>query len=112
MQKADGGVRSQTLDRNDSLGSIASSLESLIAQVRAGIKVIETAIDHEAGGDQEEAAGIFVLDDVMPRYANANAALHACEARLGDALKFLRDDTTSTARVETGSRVVRLIARG
>jgi hypothetical protein len=110
MQKADGGASSPTLERNDSFGSIASRLESLIAQVRAGIEVIEAAIDREAGCADADDTGIFVLDDLTPRYAKAHAALHACDARLGDALQFLRDDTMPTGR-EAGSRVVRLVAR-
>jgi hypothetical protein len=112
MQKANGGVRNLAEDRNDSFGSIASNLESLIAQVQAGIKAIETAIDREAcRGNDEMRAGIFVLDDVMPRYAKANAALHECDASLGDALRVLRDGTMLAPRAEAGSRVLRLTAR-
>ena len=111
MQRANAGVRNQDEDRTDSFGAIASNLESLIAQLRASITVIETAIMREAcGGNEENTEGIFVLDDVMPRYAKANAALHECDASLGDALRFLRDDTAAAARIAT-TRLVGLAAR-
>ncbi|MGA7804981.1 hypothetical protein [Bradyrhizobium sp.] len=94
MRKANGGVRNQDDNRTDSFGAIASNLEQLIAQVRASIGVIETMVMREAyGGNEENTADIFVLDDVMPRYAKANAALHECDASLADALRLLRDDT-------------------
>jgi hypothetical protein len=112
MQKAARGVRNPAEGRNDGFGWIESNLESLIAQVHASIRVIETAIDREAScAPEENTGGIFVLDDVMPRYAQANAALLACDASLGAALAFLRDGSTSTPRAEAGSRMARLSAR-
>jgi hypothetical protein len=82
----------QSDNRNDSYNSIISNLESLIEQVRASMKLIESAITREASpGDQEAAANIVLLDDVTPRYVRVNAALNACNAGLGAALHLLED---------------------
>lgn len=35
------------------------------------------------------STGIFVLDDVTPRYATASAALNACRAGLGRTPQYL-----------------------
>ena len=43
-------------------------------------------------------ANIIVLDDVTPRYAKANAALNACNAGLGEALRFLLETDEATNR--------------
>ena len=56
------------------------------------MKLLEAAIASETAlGDQEAAGNVFVLDDVMPRYVKANAALSACNAGLGIALHYLLD---------------------
>jgi hypothetical protein len=83
-------------NRNDCCSSIISNPGSLVEQVRANMKLIESAITGEASpGNQETAANIVVLDDVTPRYVTANAALNACNVRLGMALDPLRDVRTS-----------------
>jgi hypothetical protein len=77
---------------NDCYSSIISNLRSLVEQVRANMKLIESAIAGEASlGNQETAANIVVLDDLTPRYMTANAALSACNVRLGIVLDLLRD---------------------
>jgi len=69
---------------------------TLIGQVQANIKLIESAIAGEsAPGNQEVAANVIVLDDVTPRYATAHAALSTCSANLGLALHLLLDTRTS-----------------
>lgn len=50
--------------------------------------LLETGL---AQGDPAGSADIFVLDDVTPRYATANAALNACRAGLGHALQCLSE---------------------
>jgi hypothetical protein len=86
----------QSDNRNDSYNTIVSNLGSLVEQVRANMKLIESAITSEASlGDQEVAANIVVLDDVTPRYVRANAALNACNAGLGVALHLLQDIRSS-----------------
>ena len=85
----------QSDNRNDCYSSIISNLEFLVEQVRANMKLIESAIAGEALLDsQETAANIVVLDDVTPRYVRANAALNACNVGLGVALDLLRDART------------------
>ena len=44
-----------------------------------------------ASGDPAGSTDIFVLDDVTPRYATASAALNACRAGLGHALRCLSE---------------------
>ena len=89
---ADGGVPSPSGDRNEGHHSIVSELVSLIEHVQAGMKQLEAVIAREsAPGNQDAAGNVFVLDDVTPRYAKANAALNACNAGLGVALHHLLD---------------------
>ena len=100
MQNAPDHTLVQSDHRNDSHNAIISSLGSLVEQVRANMKLIESAIASEAViGDQE--ASIIVLDDVTPHYLRANAALNACNAGLGIALHLLRDVRPS--KRETGA---------
>src|SRR5690349_1783794 len=93
MQRtADGEDPCHSGDRNNGHHVIASDLVSLIEHVRTSMKLLEAAIASEsAPGDQEGAGNVFVLDDVMPRYIKANAALSACNAGLGVALHYLLD---------------------
>jgi hypothetical protein len=85
----------QSDNRNDCYSSIISNLGFLVEQVRANIRLIDSAIAGEASfDDQAMAANIVVLDDVTPRYVRANAALNACSAGLDVALDLLRDVRT------------------
>jgi hypothetical protein len=93
MQRAaDGGDWCHSGDRNNGHHVIASELVSLIEHVQTSMKLLEATIASEtAPGDQEAAGSVFILDDVMPRYVKANAALSACNAGLGVALHYLLD---------------------
>ena len=97
MQNAEGGdATSQYDDLNYSYRSIVSDLTSLIAHVRASIKLIESAIVTESPPDDPVGAtDIIVLDDITPRYVTAGAALNTCNAGLGVALHVLLDTKTS-----------------
>ena len=77
-------------DRNDNYRSVVSDLVSLIEHMQASMKMLEGAIARELPlGGQEAANNVVVLDDITPCYVKANAALHACNAGLGVALRFL-----------------------
>lgn len=90
------GTTEQTESRNDRYRAIVRDLVSLIAQVQASVRLIETAIATESSPDDPEpATDIIILDDVTPCYTQANAALNACRANLGVALVVLRDIRTS-----------------
>ena len=92
MQNTADHASVQSDNRNDCCSSIISNLGFLVEQVRANMKLIESAIAGEASFDnQETATNIVVLDDVTPRYVRANAALNACNVGLGVALDLLRD---------------------
>ena len=93
MRTATGnGISSRSGDRNDGHHSIVSELVSLIEHVQSSMKLLEATIAGESASAGQEAAGnVFVLDDVTPRYVKANAALHACNAGLGEALHYLLD---------------------
>jgi hypothetical protein len=97
MQNAEGGDASfQFDDLNHNYRSIVSDLVSLIEDVQASIKLIESAIVRESPVDHLEiAANVVVLDDVTPRYLKAGAALNTCKAGLGVALHVLLDAKTS-----------------
>lgn len=97
MRNAASDASTQSGGRNDRFNSIVSDLGFLTAHVRASIDLIETAIARDALlGNQEISANVVVLDDVTPRYVNANAALNTCQAGLGVALHFLMDDKPAT----------------
>jgi hypothetical protein len=77
--------------------SIFSDLVSLIQRVQTSISFSELALA-AAGPDSDEAdPGFFILDDVTPRYAMANAALGACHASLSEALDDLLEAGMSGA---------------
>jgi hypothetical protein len=79
-------------DPSDSYFAIISNLGSLVEQVGAVVKLIDSVIASEAStGNQDLAANIVVLDDVTPRYVRANAALRTCNAGLGVALHLVHD---------------------
>jgi hypothetical protein len=83
-------------DGQDTYRSIVADLVSLIGHVQASLQLIETAIAREQTlGDHDASACIVVLDDVTPRYANASAALKACDAGLGAALELLLESKTA-----------------
>lgn len=93
MQKAAGaGASIQSDVRDGGHRSIVSELVSLIEHVQASMTLLEAALARETAlGNQEAAANVVVLDDVTPRYVRASDALHACNAGLGAALRFLLD---------------------
>jgi hypothetical protein len=79
-------------DLNDNYTAIVSNLRSLVEQVSAAMKLIESAIASEAAtGHPDVATNIVVLDDVTPRYIGANVALSRCNAGLGVALHLVHD---------------------
>lgn len=101
MQAKNDRAATPSSDRNDAHHSIVSELASLIERVQAGMKLLEAAIAREtAPGNQDAASNVFVLDDVTPRYEEANAALKTCNAGLGVALHYLLD--TRASRRQTG----------
>ena len=73
----------------DSRQLIVADLRSLIAQIETSMRLIETAMAQDAGGDEPGSIDVVVLDDVTPRYATATAALGACRAQIGLALQTL-----------------------
>ncbi|MDO9058043.1 MAG: hypothetical protein Q7U92_03340 [Bradyrhizobium sp.] len=98
---AGGGTSNPSGHRNGGHHSIVSELVSLIGHVQASMKLLEVAISGEAApGDLDAPGNVFVLDDVTPRYAKANAALNNCNASLGVALHYLMD--ARTARHDAG----------
>ena len=97
---AAGDVAVPLADRDEGFYMVVSDLVSLIDRVQASIKLLEAAKALEAKGFEAktlEADGdrewtdIIVLDDVAPLYAQAGAALDACNANLGAALQFLME---------------------
>ena len=92
MQDAADNTLVQSGDPDDSYIAIISNLGSLVEQIGAMMKLIESTIASEAStGHQDPAANIVVLDDVTPRYVRANAALSTCTAGLGVALHLVHD---------------------
>jgi hypothetical protein len=83
-------AEAQPDDRNDNCSAVVSDLVALIAHMQASMKMLEGAIARELTlVGQEAADNVVVLDDITPCYVRANAALHACNAGLGVALRFL-----------------------
>jgi hypothetical protein len=85
----------------DSRQLIEADLRSLIARIESSVRLIDATMTREdMTRDEVEreddragvgSTGIFVLDDVTPRYAAASAALNACRAGLGHVLESLSD---------------------
>lgn len=99
-----------TTPDGDSRQLIAADLRSLIAQIEASMRLIEAAMTQEAAADQPGSADVIVLDDVTPRYVTASAALGACKAGLGLALKCLSESGKPLETVTAAPRRPRLIA--
>jgi hypothetical protein len=97
MQNAEGGsVSARSDDRYDGLGSIVLEIASLLERVQAITELVESAVAIESSLSHEEiATDLVVLDDVMPRYLNARAALNTCNASLEVTLHLLSDSRTS-----------------
>jgi hypothetical protein len=83
----DGGVSFESRERQNAAGSIHSDLLSLIRRIQTSIRFGELAMATAALDDGEVAEGQYVLDDVTPRHAIAIAALNACHAAVGEALR-------------------------
>lgn len=100
MQNAEAGDAAvPSEDRNDGFYMIVSDLVSLIDHVEASIKLIETA-KAQGCSDDQEFAGIVVLDDVTPLYTQARAALDACNTSLNAALQFLLETEVPSAHAK------------
>jgi hypothetical protein len=68
--------------------SVVADLMSLIEQVQTAIRQVELAIAREISFVDAQD-DVIVLDDVTPGYVKADAALNACSAKLGAALRVL-----------------------
>ena len=79
----------------DSRQLIAAELRSLIARIDISLRLIDAAMeaddDSAIVGADLGSIEIVVLDDVTPRFATASAALNACRAELGHALRNLSE---------------------
>jgi hypothetical protein len=98
MKKVMGdGISFDCGGQQDIGGFIFPDLVSLIQRLQTAIRFSEPAMA-AAGPDSDEAdANYFILDDVTPRRALANAALHACRARLSETLDHLLEPEMSGA---------------
>jgi len=102
MQQATDGISLPPGDRNDYHHAIVSDIVSLIERIRASMRLIDQAIASGASsGHQEIAGNVAVLDDVTPRFVQANAALIACSAGLGATLRLLLDSRTANATADS-----------
>jgi hypothetical protein len=98
MQNVTAGDEAVPLDdRDEGFYMVVSDLVSLIDHVQASIELIETAQAQQVTADTE-LADVVVPDDVTPLYAQASAALDACNASLSAALQFLIESTAATPR--------------
>ena len=84
-------------DRDDGLYVVEPEIASLIDRARTSIKLIEAAQARQ-GTAEAELADVVVPDDIAPLYAQARAALAACNASLGTALQFLIASTAAAPR--------------
>lgn len=90
LTAAGGGAAQASHDPNAACRTVVSDLVSLVERFQNSLRLIEQKIEEEStGGGPESAADIIVHDDVYPRYMKA--ALQACDAHLGAALRPLVD---------------------
>jgi hypothetical protein len=87
----DDPVRARDVE-NAAHDAVVDELVRLAEHVQNSLRLVERTIDDEAvTGYIHSSIDIVVLDDVAPRYGRAVAALRACDARLGDALRAQLD---------------------
>lgn len=85
--------------QNNANRAVVSDLTRLIEHVQSSLRLIERTIAGEtSAAGQESSANVIVLDDVSPRYMKAAAALQACDADLGDALRSLTESVNADAQ--------------
>jgi len=109
-QVTDDGISLPPGNRNDYHHAIVSEVVSLIEHIRASMRLIERAIASEPSPGHEEIAGnVVILDDVTPRFVQANAALIACSAGLGATLRLLLETKTKAAADHPAERVNRTV---
>ena len=87
---------------DDSLGTIVSSLISLVEHVQTSIRMIDRAIARENSIGEPDTSNVITLDDVTPRYLKASQALNSCGASLDTALQSLLDARTSIPQSARG----------
>ena len=76
--------------RKEMPDAIMAELRHLSEQVRTCQKMLQaTAARERISTDEDTGDTVFVLDDVAPRHAAAEAALVACDPSLARALEFL-----------------------
>ena len=90
---ADDGAAPAPHDQNAAYRAVVSDLVSLVEHVQNSLRLVERMIawGNRRPAARESSANIIVLDDVSPRYMKAGAALQACDANLGIALRSLLD---------------------
>ena len=92
--------------QNDPCGTVALQLVSLIEHVQTSLLLVERTIDCEMPfGSSDSSANVIVLDDVSPRYSKVTAALQACDANLGIALRSLLDPGDGNGNTASPSTV-------
>ena len=99
MQNAEAGDAAVPSESRNDFYLIVSDLVSPIDHVQASIRLIETATAQDCAGNQESVE-IVMLDDVTPLYAQAGAALGACNTSRSAALRFLPEAKSPRARAE------------
>jgi hypothetical protein len=81
-------------EQNAAYGAVVLDLVSLIEHAQNSLRLIEQTIDGQAlANGPDSSADIIVLDDISPRYMKAVAALRACDASLGTALRAMLDSS-------------------
>ncbi len=71
------------------LMAVVADMMSLIVQVQASTRLIESAIHRDCEATDEDAGDVVILDDVTPCYAKARDTLAGCKAGLDAALQSL-----------------------
>lgn len=95
MQTMAGSYPQSDIRSNNCL-SVVGELANLLEDIQANIKMLEMAIAGETSSvDQDAYENVVILDDVTPCYLKANAALHACKAGLGLAVRSLLNSEAS-----------------
>jgi hypothetical protein len=89
MKKAAGNDILECGGHQDTAGFIFPDLVSLIQRLQTAIRFSEPALDAAGANRHDANSDFFILDDVTPRCALANAALYTCRARLSEALDDL-----------------------
>jgi hypothetical protein len=100
--------------QQDATSLLLSDFLSLMQRVQTSIKFNDLALAVVGLENNDLDGDLFILDDLTPRYAIANAALNVCNTVLGNAFSRLQvaSKPDVSIRTSTSRRSARTVRHG